>query len=114
MELSSGHKYDNVTDWTNHIGEISDRDNTALREVDKTGNIGAHGKREPVSEEQRKFDEVRHLIEDSIEELFQSSVPRNDVGLYPERVFNREYFSRKTMMMRNQRLVMKPVISFDI
>ncbi|OPL32789.1 hypothetical protein AM593_02462, partial [Mytilus galloprovincialis] len=115
MELSPGHKYDNVTDWTKHIGEISDRDNTALREVDKTGNIGAHWKRETVSEEQRKFDEVRHLIEDSIAELFESSVPRKDVGLQPERVFNREYFSRKTMTMRNKRLViMKPVISFDI
>ncbi|VDI47500.1 Hypothetical predicted protein [Mytilus galloprovincialis] len=115
MELSPGHKYDNVTDWTKHIGEISDRDNTALREVDKTGNIGAHWKRETESEEQRKFDEVRHLIEDSIAELFESSVPRKDVGLHPERVFNREYFSRKTMTMRNKRLViMKPVISFDI
>ncbi|XP_071142450.1 uncharacterized protein [Mytilus edulis] len=108
MELSPGHKYDNVTDWTKHIGGISDRDNTALREVDKTGNIGAHGKRVTVSEEQRKFD-------DSIAELFESSVPRKDVGLHPERVFNREYFSRKTMTMRNKRLViMKPVISFDI
>ncbi|XP_076083702.1 uncharacterized protein LOC143054567 isoform X3 [Mytilus galloprovincialis] len=115
IELSPGHKYDNVTDWTKHIGEISDRDDTALREVDKTGNIGAHGKRKTVSEQQRKFDEVRHLIEDSIAELFESSVPRKDVGLHPERVFNREYFSRKTMTMRNKRLViMKPVISFDI
>lgn len=74
IELSPGHKYDNVTDWTKHIGEISDRDDTALREVDKTGNIGAHGKRETVSEEQRKFDGIFFKIKISISELSLPSI----------------------------------------
>ncbi|XP_052085947.1 uncharacterized protein LOC127723395 isoform X8 [Mytilus californianus] len=122
MELSSGKEYDNITDWTKHIGNISDRDDQPPREVDKTVNIGTHEIRAPVNEDQRKckdsnmrkLREVRHLIEDSITELFQSSVPIKDVGLHSERIFNRDYFSRKTMMMRNKQLVMKPIVSFDI
>ncbi|XP_052085940.1 uncharacterized protein LOC127723395 isoform X2 [Mytilus californianus] len=122
MELSSGKEYDNITDWTRHIGNISDRDDQPLMKVDKTVNIGTHEIRAPVNEDQRKCEdsnmrklrEVRHLIEDSITELFQSSVPIKDVGLHSERIFNRDYFSRKTMMMRNKQLVMKPIVSFDI
>ncbi|CAC5369336.1 unnamed protein product [Mytilus coruscus] len=116
-ESSSGNKYDNVTDWTKHIGEIADSDDhalkevnkpvnkaaheilttvnkdqrqcEALREVNKTVNKAAHEIRATVGEKkQRKREEVRHLIEDSIAELFQSSLPRKDVGMYFMHVVN--------------------------
>ncbi|XP_063405849.1 uncharacterized protein LOC134689813 [Mytilus trossulus] len=42
-ESYSGNKYDNVTEWTKHIGEIADRDDLALNEVNKPVNKAPHG-----------------------------------------------------------------------